>query len=65
MDLQKGFPTVSRPLEDVIEALTTCCVCGGKLVFKHETDFLAQSVVEKGCCPACGIKTKENSFILQ
>ncbi len=64
MDLQKGFPKVERPMEDVIDALTTCCICGGKLVFKHETDFATFKVVEKATCPTCGIKTKENAFIL-
>lgn len=65
MDLQRGFPTVERPVEDVLESLTTCCICGSKLVFKHETDMMSHTVVEKGCCPQCGIRTKENTFILQ
>ena len=65
MDLQKGFPTVQKPNEDVIEALTTCCICGSQLVFQHQTDFLAHKVTEKGCCTQCGIRTKENEFILQ
>lgn len=65
MDLQKGFPSVERPVQDVLDALTTCCICGTQLVFQHTTDFLELKVVEKGCCPQCGIKTKENAFILQ
>lgn len=65
MDLQRGFPRVQRPVEDVIEALTTCCICGTNLKFEHVTDYVNREVTEKGCCPDCGIKTKENKFILQ
>jgi hypothetical protein len=65
MDLQKGFPTLTHASQDVIDALSTCCICGSNLVFQHTTDFLELKVTEKGCCPQCGIKTKENSFILQ
>lgn len=65
MDLQKGFPKINETNEVVLEALSNCCLCGTKLVFQHTTNFMNHTVVEKGSCPSCGVKTKENEFVLQ
>jgi hypothetical protein len=65
MDMQKGFPTLDQPIECVLETLNCCCLCGTKLIFQHTTNFIDHKVTEKGSCPSCGVKTKENEFVLQ
>jgi len=51
--------------EDLIEFLETCCLCGSKLRFSHQTDYLKLEVHEEANCPDCGIRNKVSSFILQ
>lgn len=65
MELEKGIPLTHVSKEDVVTAMTTCCLCGTKLVFKHVTDFANKKVQEAAQCPACGIKSKVNEFNLQ
>lgn len=67
MDLQNGLPTVSEESkkEEIVKALSTCCLCGTTLEFTHVTHHVNQMVQEAAKCPSCGIQTKVNSFILQ
>jgi uncharacterized Zn-finger protein len=65
MDTQKGIPVSGQANEEIIENLETCCLCGTKLRFSHQTDYLNLQVHEETTCPACGIKNKALSFILQ
>lgn len=65
MELQKGIPVADRPADELIEAVDNCCLCGHKLAFYHITDFKKSEVMEEARCPACGIKNKMNSYILQ
>lgn len=65
MDMQKGIPTAQTTQEDVVKALSTCCLCGTTLEFTHLADKHNHTVQEAAKCPACGIQTKVNTFILQ
>jgi hypothetical protein len=65
MDAQNGTPTPPLSREDIIETLETCCLCGSRLKFSHQTDYLNLQVHEEAKCSECGIKSKSASFILQ
>jgi len=65
MNAQNGIPTSDLSKEDIIENIETCCLCGARLKFKHQTDYLTLQVQEEAECPDCGIKNKTSSFILQ
>ena len=65
MEIQKGFAVTNLKTEDVISNLESCCICGTRLRFTHKTDYLKMEVQEEATCPACGIKNKVASFILQ
>lgn len=65
MNTQNGMPTPNMPNEDIIENLESCVLCGSKLRFKHQTDYLNLQVHEEATCPDCGVKNKVNQFILQ
>ncbi|MBK9294476.1 MAG: hypothetical protein IPM57_08525 [Oligoflexia bacterium] len=51
--------------QDYAENLQTCCLCGGKLSFKHEVDFYTLTVKEECGCPTCGIKNNPLVYSLQ
>ena len=65
MDLQKGLPVTHVTHDEIIKAMCTCVLCGTPLKFHHVTDFNAKKVQEAAQCPACGIKSKVNTFNLQ
>jgi len=65
MELAKGVPVADRNPEELIESIDSCCLCGTKLKFQHQTDFVLWEVQEEGHCPACGIRNKVNKFVLQ
>lgn len=65
MDMQKGLPLSSETKEETLREMTTCCLCGTHLEFKHTTSVHEHKVQEVAKCPACGIQTKVNTFILQ
>jgi len=60
-----GQPLPSLSKEDIIENLETCCLCGSKLRFSHQTDYLNLKVLEEAKCVACGVKSRSENFILQ
>ena len=64
-EAQKGLPLPALSKEDIIETLETCCLCGSRLRFTHQTDYLALLVQEEAKCTECGIKSKTSKFILQ
>jgi hypothetical protein len=65
MDLQKGLPKKSGTKEEIVKELSSCCLCGTTLVFTHVTHKETHQVREAAKCPACGIQTKVNTFVLQ
>ncbi len=65
MDFQKGIPATQTTQEDVLKALSTCCLCGTALKFTHLKNDEEKTVQEAAKCPACGIQTKVNTFKLQ
>jgi hypothetical protein len=65
MDAQKGQPAMKLSKEDIIESLETCCLCGSKLRFSHQMDYLNLQVHEEAKCSECGIKSQSAQFILQ
>ncbi len=65
MNIQKGFPTPNLPTDVVIECIEKCSICGGKLDFRHTTNFGALKVDEEAKCPDCGMKCTINQYILQ
>lgn len=65
MELERGVPITHVSHDEIIKAMTTCCLCSTPLVFKHVTDFENKKVQEAAHCPACGIKSRVNEFGLQ
>ena len=64
MDLGKGIPVADRNLDQLIEAVDTCCLCGAKLNFYHIANFLKHEVQEEARCAHCGVRNKVNTFTL-
>ncbi len=65
MDMQKGILKNHETNEEIVHELNTCCLCGTTLEFTHITHKETHEVKEAAKCPACGIQTKVNTFILQ
>jgi hypothetical protein len=65
MELQKGIPIANRPVDELVETIDNCFLCGHKLNFIHVTDFRRGQVQEDARCSACGIKQKSHVFVLQ
>lgn len=59
------FTNSSENYEEVIADFNQCCLCGTKLKFTHKADYEQMLIQEEAFCPACSIKTKNNSHILQ
>lgn len=55
----------SKKYDDVIANFNHCCLCGTSLQFTHKADYQNMTIQEEAFCPACSIKTKNNSHILQ
>ena len=51
--------------EQYLEEYFHCLLCGTKLDFSHNTDFIYQVVEEKAECPHCKIESKANHHNLQ
>lgn len=49
----------------IIEDQNHCCLCGTKLVFKHQVDYLTLHVREEADCPTCHVRMKTRDFSLQ
>ncbi len=50
---------------EYIESVNNCLFCGANLKFNFQTDFSTLEVKEEAICPACQIKLKIESHILQ
>jgi hypothetical protein len=59
------YTHTSKNYEDVIADFNQCCLCGTDLKFTHKADYENLMIQEEAFCPACSIKTKNNSHILQ
>ncbi|MCC6278433.1 MAG: hypothetical protein IT289_11015 [Oligoflexia bacterium] len=64
-NLNKSYMIPEVPREDFVEYLETCCICGSKLRFTHQTDYLQLQVQEEARCPDCGIRNKTTNYTLQ
>lgn len=59
------MPTPNLTNDEIVNSLETCVLCGSRLKFEHQTDYLNLQVHEEARCMECGIKNKVVSFILQ
>ncbi len=64
MEDSKTFEGTSDEHQYFIDDQTLCCLCGTKLDFKHEVDYMKLTVREDADCPCCKIhmKTKEHTL---
>jgi hypothetical protein len=44
------------PREQMLLDYTTCCLCGGELIFTHITSFVNNEVIEQSACGSCRVK---------
>lgn len=52
-------------IEDSVNDHLNCVLCGSELIFKHKTDFVAQTVVEEACCGFCKVRNRQSDHTLQ
>lgn len=65
-DIISQTPTEGNPrYDEIIEHMSTCCLCGGELDYHHETDYLLLTVREEAHCHSCGIRTKREAHTIQ
>ncbi len=50
--------------EYIIAEENHCCLCGTKLKFKHQVDYLTLQVREDAHCPSCQIQMKSKEHII-
>lgn len=65
METSKSTMIMSFSKKDVIDKIETCYLCGGKLQYRHQTDFYNFSVIEECKCPQCGIANNPVKYTLQ
>ena len=65
MEITKGVSIPQLTIKDYVETLETCSLCGGKLRYNHQTDYLTMCVTEECGCPTCGIKNTPVQHTLQ
>ncbi len=65
--VKAALKTVTRDewREQEIESHTICYLCGQKLHFIHQTDFITHEVDEEANCLHCQIRTIKQSHRLQ
>lgn len=51
--------------EQMVLDYTTCCLCGGELLFVHVTNFVNNEVTEQSSCHSCHIKHVTKNHKLQ
>lgn len=51
--------------EQFKETYNSCGLCGGKLVFVHNTNFLYGEVEEQASCTLCNVEQKKRKHSLQ
>lgn len=64
MDRRENFVSKKKEHQPILSDTNECCLCGSKLVFKHEVDFLTLKVREEADCPTCQISLKTKDFPL-
>jgi len=47
------------------EAVNNCPVCGQNMKFKHEQDFLSNSIKEIAVCDSCRLQVREEDHKVQ
>lgn len=67
IDINMVMPKVSKTdwMQEVLADHLQCVLCGTDLVFKHKTDFIAQSVTENAHCPSCNVRNRQSAHRLQ
>lgn len=67
IDVNLTIPKIDKKAwrEEALDDHFQCVLCGTHLVFKHKTDFIAQSVVEEAHCEQCGVRNRHSTFSLQ
>lgn len=64
MESLKSVSIPQLTIKDYIDNQEKCFLCGGKLVYTHQTDFYNLSVKEDCKCPQCGITNNPSHFTL-
>ena len=52
-------------MEQVLSSYTHCNICGGRLHFKHLSDFSRNTTHESASCPECGLDNRQVLHRLQ
>lgn len=67
IDINLQWPEVSKRtwIEESVEEHFQCVLCGGKLEFRHKTNFVEQAVKEEAHCPQCGVRNRVTDYQLQ
>jgi hypothetical protein len=65
MDLGKEFRSKKKEHESAIDDHNRCYLCGSRLKFRHDIDYLLMVVREDSDCPSCRIQLRSKEHTLQ
>jgi hypothetical protein len=67
IDVNMVMPKITKTewMQEVLADHLQCVLCGSDLVFKHQTDFIAQTVTENAHCPSCQVRNRQSAHRLQ